>query len=252
MKLRHRVAAFYIRIGRTYWAWSPVILLLAVIVFLPLGAVDALALKVDVDALSIDNGIKLAALALAVGAVATTSLLGEIFFSGAVAVSLTHPHGQRLPSVLEIARRLRYGRLIAVDILYVVIIAVAGILLLIPGVVIAFVFLGLSGAVVELEERTARGALVRSYRLVRGNFWFVFWILVPVEFVGDLLGDLLASLVHGALGHGFFASWLAESASNIVLSPVFAIAAVLLTIDLIAVRDEQGPTINHSPSVVTA
>lgn len=251
MSLLRRLLSIYARIGRTYLAWMPAILLLAAIVFVPLGALDALVVNLDVRSLDLGSGLKVAALALAVGAITTTGLLGEVFFSGAVAVSLTHPRGKELPSPIEIARRLKYGRLIGVDLVYVVIVAVGLLLFIVPGAIL-FVFLGLAGPVVELEERTVRGALARSWRLVRGNFWFVFWVLVPIEIVGDALGDGVAGLVHDLLGHGYFASWLAESASNIVLSPVFAIAAVLLTIELIAARDGEGPTVNHAPPLVTA
>jgi hypothetical protein len=251
MSLLRRLLSIYARIGRTYWAWMPTILLLAAIVFVPLGALDALVVNLDVSSLDLGSGLKVAALALAVGAITTTGLLGEVFFSGAVAVSLTHPRGKELPSPIEIARQLRYGRLIGVDLVYVAIVAIGLLLFIVPGAIL-FVFLGLAGPVVELEERTVRGALARSWRLVRGNFWFVFWVLVPIEIVGDALGEGVAELVHGLLGHGYFAAWLAESASNIVLSPVFAIAAVLLTIELIAARDGEGPTVNHAPPLVTA
>jgi len=251
MSLLRRLLSTYARIGRTYLAWMPTILLLAAIVFVPLGALDALVVNLDVSSLDLGSGLKVAALALAVGAITTTGLLGEVFFSGAVAVSLTHPRGKELPSPIEIARQLRYGRLIGVDLVYVVIVAIGLLLFIVPGAIL-FVFLGLAGPVVELEERTVRGALARSWRLVRGNFWFVFWVLVPIEIIGDALGEGVAELVHGLLGHGYFASWLAESASNIVLSPIFAIAAVLLTIELIAARDGEGPTVNHAPPLVTA
>jgi hypothetical protein len=251
MTLPRRLGSIYARIGRVYRAWAPTILGLAVLVFVPLGAIDALVVHLDVHALDLDSGLKIAALALAVGAITTTGLLGEVFFSGAVAVSLTHPHDRKLPSPFEIARQLRYGRLIGVDIVYVLVVAAGLLLFVVPGAIL-FVFLGLAGPIVELEERTVRGALARSWRLVRGNFWFVFSVLVPIEIAGDAIGNALASLVHSILGHGFFASWLAESASNIVLSPVFAVAAVLLTIELIAERDGEAPAVNHAPPLVTA
>jgi hypothetical protein len=251
MSLPRRLLSIYARIGRTYLAWTRTILVLATVVFVPLGALDALVVNLDVSSLDLGSGFKLAALALAVGAITTTGLLGEVFFSGAVAVSLTQPQGQRLPSLPEIARQLRYRRLIGVDLVYVLIVAVGLLVFIVPGAIL-FVFLGLAGPVVELEERTVRGALARSWSLVRGNFWFVFWVLVPIEIVGDALGEGLAELVHGLLGHGYLASWLAESASNVVLSPVFALAAVLLTIELIAARDGKGPTVNQAPPLVTA
>ena len=39
------------------------------------------------------------------------------------------------------------------------------------------------------------------------------------------------------LGHSLPAIWAAESISNVALTPVYAVAAVLLTLDLIAEKD---------------
>ncbi|MGN6255238.1 MAG: hypothetical protein ACTHO8_09710 [Solirubrobacterales bacterium] len=246
MTRRRQIAATYRRIWRTYRSWAPSLLALALIVFLPLGLLDALAANVDVGALDPTSGIKVTAILLAVGAVTMTGLLGELFFSGAIAISLTHPHGEAPPSLREIARRVKYGRLILVDFAFVAIVAAAGLIAVIPGI-LAFVFFGLAGPVVEIEERSAHRALLRSFQLVRGNFWLVFWVLVPIEIVGDAIGSGLAGLVHGLFGDTFVATWLAEAAANIVLSPIFAVAAVLLTVDLIAARDGLAPPLHHEP-----
>lgn len=246
MTRRRRIATTYRRIWRTYRSWAPSILALALVVFLPLGLLDALALEVNVDSLDLTNGIKVAALLLAVGAVTMTGLLGEIFFSGAIAISLTHPHGEKPPSLREIAGRVKYGRLIVVDVAFVAIVAVGLLLGFVPGL-LAFVFLGLAGPVVEIEERSAHRALLRSFQLVRGGFWLVFWVLVPIEIAGDAIGGGLAGLVHHLLGDTFLATWLAEAVSNIALSPVFAVAAVLLTVDLIAARDGVAPPLHSEP-----
>jgi hypothetical protein len=240
-----RLAATYGRIGRTYWAWAPAILLLALVVFVPLGLLDALAGEIEVESLDLDSGIKVAALVAAVALVTTTGLLGEVFFAGAVSISLTHPGHDRPPPLSHIVRRLNYSRLIAVDVIYVGIVVVGLLLVFVPGA-LAFVFLGLAGPAVELEDRTIRGAFKRSFQLVRGNFWLVFWILVPIEVTGDVLGDALVHLVHNLLGDDFWASWLAEAGSNIVLSPLFAVAAVLLTVELITQRDGLGPRLNSA------
>ncbi|MGN6216414.1 MAG: hypothetical protein ACTHN7_05590 [Solirubrobacterales bacterium] len=247
MTRRRQIAATYGRIWRTYRGWAPSILTLAVIVFIPLGLLDALALEVDVDSLDLTNGIKITAFLLAVGAVTMTGLLGEVFFSGAIAISLTHPHGEKPPSLREIAARVKYGRLILVDLLFVLIVALAGSIAFLPGL-LAFVFFGLAGPAVEIEERGALGALRRSFQLVRGHFWFVFWVLVPIEVVGDALGGGLAHLVHDLLGDTLLATWLAEASANIVLSPVFAIGAVLLTVELIAAKDGVAPPLHAAPA----
>jgi hypothetical protein len=246
MSFGRRLAATYVDIWRTYWGWMPSLLAFAAVVFLPLGLLDALSLQVDVDSLDLTSGIKVAALVLAVGAVTMTGLLGEIFFSGAIAISLTHPHGERPPQLREIASRIKYGRLVVVDIAFVAIVAVGLLLGLVPGV-LAFVFLGLAGPIIEIEERSAAGALRRSFQLVRGSFWIVFWVLVPIEVFGDAIGGGLAGLVHHELGDTFLATWLAEALSNAVLSPIFAVAAVLLTVELIARKEGTAPPLHATP-----
>jgi len=246
MSFGRRVTGAYADIGRTYWAWMPSLLVLAVLVFVPLGLIDALSFQVDVESLDVTSGIEVAALMLAVGAVTMTGLLGEIFFSGAIAISLTHPHGQERPGLREIAGRIKYGRLVVVDVAFVTIIAAGLLLGLIPGV-LAFVFLGLTGPIVEIEERSPMSALRRSFHLVRGSFWFVFWVMVPIEVLGDAIGGALAALVHHLLGDTFLATWLAEATANAFLSPVFAVAAVLLTVELIARKEGTAPPLHAAP-----
>jgi hypothetical protein len=246
VSFRRRLAGTYVRIWRTYRGWARPLLILATAVFLPLGLLDAISLQVDIDSLDITSGIKVAALLLAVGAVTMTGLLGEVFFSGAIAISLTHPHGERPPTPREIVSRIKYGRLIIVDIAFVAIVAVGLLIGVVPGV-LAFVFLGLSGSIVEIEERSAASALRRSFQLVRGSFWLVFWVTVPIEILGDAIGGGLANLVHHELGDTFVATWLAEAVANIALSPLFAVAAVLLTVDLIAAKEGEAPPLHSAP-----
>jgi hypothetical protein len=241
-----RLAATYAEIWHTYRAWMPSLLTLGVVVFVPLGLLDALSLQVDLDSLDLADGIKVAALVLAVGAVTMTGLLGEIFFSGAIAISLTHSHAERPPRLREIVRRIKYGRLIVVDLAFVLIVAAGLVLGVVPGV-LAFVFLGLAGPIVEIEESTAAAALRRSFRLVRGSFWLVFCVMVPIELLGDAVGGGLAAFLHHELGDSFLVTWLAEALANTVLSPIFAVAAVLLTVNLIADADGAAPPLHSAP-----
>lgn len=240
--LVRRVGSAYADIVRVYRDWWAGILLLAVVVFVPLGLIDAAAAQVDIESLDVDSAVKVFALLAAAGAVTTTGLLGEVFYAGAVSISLTHPEGDRPPRLSHIARRIKYWRLIVLDIAYVVIVAVGLLFLVFPGAA-AFVLFGLSGPAVEIEERTVRGALARSFRLVRTDFWLVFWVLVPIELVGDVLGSAAERWAHHALGDTFFSTWLSEAASNIVLSPLFAIAAVLLLTQLTNAVEGSGPQI---------
>jgi hypothetical protein len=242
-----RVAGTYVGIARTYRGWAPTILLLGVVVFVPLGLLDAAAGQIDTESINPGDGFKIAAVLATVAAVTTTGLLGEVFFSGAVATTLTHPDHERPPSLTQVARELRWWRLIAVDLIYVAVVAAGLIAFVVPGIML-FVFLGLAGPVVELEQRGVRAALLRSYRLVRGNFWFCFWVLVPIEVVGDAIGEGLEHLFHNALGDTFWTSWLSESVANVLLSPIFAVAAVLVTVRLIQRHDGDGPRLRSRPA----
>jgi hypothetical protein len=249
--LRSKLGSIYARIGRIYLKNAPALLLLAMAVFVPLGLLDALAAEVSLDSLDLAHGLEVAAVLGATAAVTITGLLGEVFYSGTVAIYLTHPEGEKPPSLREIAGRLDYRRLIIVDVVYVVFVILGLVLFLVPGILI-FVWFGLSGPVVEIEGRTVRGALKRSFELVRHNFWLVLLVMAPVELVGDAVSDLADSLVHGLLGHSLFATWFAESASNIVFTPVFAVAAVLLTLDLIAAKSKPDQRPDSAPAVATA
>jgi hypothetical protein len=248
-----RLGSFYWRIGRTYRSKAGSLLLLATVVFIPIGFLDALTTGVEIDSLDSFSLIKLAAAIGAVAAITMTGLLGEVFYSGAVAVSLTHPAHEEPPSILEVARRLDYRRLILVDIAYVALVIAGLLAFFIPGILV-FVWFGLAGPVVELEGRPVLAALRRSASLVRHNFWLVFLVLAPVELVGDAVGELVGHVVHDALGDTFLANWLAESVSNVAFTPIFALAAVLLTLDLIAVKRETDPHETATPgsTAVTA
>jgi hypothetical protein len=246
-----KLASIYARIGRTYKSGAVSLLLLAVVVFVPLGFLDALTTDVNADSLDLTSGLQIAAIIGATAAIAMTGLLGEVFYSGAVAVSLTHPEHEKAPPLSEVARRLDYRRLVLVDLAYVGLVIVGLLIFFVPGILV-FVFFGLSGPVVEIENRSVRGALARSFSLVRGNFWTVFLVLAPVELVGDAIAELVGHLVHGLLGDSFFATWMAESASNIAFTPIFAVAAVLLTLDLIAEKDRGNSPRTLQPTPATA
>jgi hypothetical protein len=249
--LPRKLISTYARIGRTYFAKAPSLLLLAALVFVPIGFLDALTTGVDVDSLDPSSLLRIAAIVGAVAAITMTGLLGEVFYSGTVAVSLTHPAHEKAPSISAVARQLDYRRLILVDVVYVAFVIVGLLAFFIPGILV-FVWFGLSGPVVEIEGRTVFGALRRSASLVRHNFWLVFLVLAPVELAGDAISELVGHLVHGLLGDTFFATWVAEAASNIAFTPVFAVAAVLLTLDLIASKDGARAGAVATPQAVAA
>lgn len=240
------VLSLYRRIWRTYFAWAGTLLPLACFVFVPLGLIHAIPVHVDATDLDLDSGLLVAGAFLAVLLLVATGLIGEVFYAGAVAIALTHPHGGEPPGLREVARSIRYGRLIAVDLIFAVAVAAASLAFVVPGILV-FVFLGLAAPVVEIERRGVRDALARSYRLVRGHFWLVFAVLVPIEVFSDAVTGA-ATHLHLALGDSLIAEWLTDTATNILLTPFYAVAAVLLTTDLIAARDGTSPRLHSTPS----
>jgi len=246
MTRRAEVVAIYARIGRTYVGWAPSLFLLAVVVFVPLGLIHAAALEAEVGTLSFGAGLKLIAAAAAVLALAAGGLIGEVFYTGAVSIALTHPHGEGPPSLREIAGMVDYGSLIAIDLIYGVLVAIGLVLLVVPGI-LAFVWLGLAAPVVEIEHRGVRAALARSARLVRGKFLVVAAVLIPIEIAGDALTNLATSFAHGLLGGELLSEWLADTIANIAFTPFYAVAAVLIAVDRIREKDGFGVELHSKP-----
>jgi hypothetical protein len=236
---RAELVSIYARIGRTYVRWAPTLLLLAVVVFIPLGLIHALTLSAEIGSFDFDEGLKVFAVAGAVTVLAATGLIGEVFYTGAVAITLTHAHDGQPPSMREIAGTIKYGPLIAIDLLYGALVAIGLVFFIVPGV-FAFVWLGLAAPVVEIEHRGIREALARSVGLVRGKFLVVAAVLIPIEIVGDLLTELATNLTHGIVGSELICEWMADVLANVAFTPFYAVAAVLLTVDRIREKDGGG------------
>jgi uncharacterized protein UPF0259 len=243
MERRAELVSIYARIGRTYWRWAPSLLVLAVVVFVPLGLVHALTLEADPNALDFGDSVVLVAILGALFVLALTGLVGEVFYTGAVSILLTHPHDGRPPSLREIAGMIKYRPLIAVDLLYGLMVAIGLVLFFFPGIFV-FVWLGLSAPVVEIEHRGVRDAFRRSIELVRHKFWIVALVLIPIELLGDALTDLATAATHGLFGSELICEWLADILANVAFTPFYAVAAVLLTVDLI--REKGGEIELHS------
>lgn len=236
----------YRRIVRTYFAWAGTLLPLAFFVFVPLGLIHAIPVHVEATDLDLAGGVQIAATVLALLLLVITGLLGEIFYTGAVAIALTHPHDGERPTLRQVARMIDYRALIAVDLIFGVLVALGFLAFVVPGILL-FVYLGLAAPVVEIEHRGVRGALRRSYDLVRGHFWLVLAVLVPIEIASDAVTGLATHLTHDVFDDSFLAGWLTDTATNIVLTPFYAVAAVLLAVGLIAERDGAAPRLHSTP-----
>jgi hypothetical protein len=228
------VRGVYAETFHTFSRHAGFLLLLGALVFVPLGLLDAAVNRLgSIHVGHVSELADLAVAALVVGFVAQaiTSLLGEVFYSGAVALTIAHGEPGERPTLLGIARSLSYGRLIAVDILFGGVVAIGLVLLVVPGVV-AFTWFALAGPLVELEGRGVRESFALSRRLVRGHSWTVLAVLGPITLASELLTDVVLGLSHGAIHSAFLGSWIGETATNVALSPFYAVAAVLIALDL--------------------
>jgi hypothetical protein len=224
----------YVETARTFAQYAGFLFLVGAVVFIPMGLLDAAADRAGAIHVAHLGGLAhLAAGAVVAGLIAqaATSLLGEVFYSGAVAKTIAHGKRRGRLTLLGIARSLSYRRLIAVDVLFGLAVAIGLVLLVAPGVV-AFTWFALAGPLVELEDARVRESLARSRRLVRGRFWTVLAVLGPITLASEAITDALLALGHGAIHNGFLGDWIAESVTNIGLSPLYAVAAVLITLEL--------------------
>lgn len=234
-----RARDIYVRTARTYWRRAGYLLLLGIAVFVPLGLVDALADRIQeirVEDLGGFTDLGTYALLVAIVAQAVTSLIGEIFYSGAVALALARGEGSEPPAFLTIAKHLSYGRLILVDLIIAAGTAIGLLALVVPGLVFLTWF-ALAGPIIELEGTRVRAALKRSRQLVRGHFWAVFGVVLPISVGSEVLSTASLDWFHELIHSHILSDWAGEAVTGVLLSPLYAVAVVLMTLQLSGDRE---------------
>src|ERR687898_834299 len=196
--LRRAATAF-----RSEWAF---LLLLVLIIFVPLGFLEALIGQVDADELSPELG-------LVAVTVVVTALMGEVLYSGAVAALLAKTPAGEQPSIARLVRELAWGRLIAADVLVSLLVVIGLVLLIAPGVIFLAWF-AFVAPVIEIEDRGLRDSFWRSRELVRGRFWIVLAIILGVTLASEAAITGLVELAHSVLGEGLLAEWLPGGAGG--------------------------------------
>jgi hypothetical protein len=227
-----RPTAVYRETLATYARRGRQLLVVGAIVFVPLGLLEAIVGRVGPIGSAADSGITIVAVLALLLVQVVIGLVGEVFYSGAVAnlIAFTGPGGRL--SLRTLAVRLAYRRLIAVAVLYDIAVAVGLLAFVVPGVVL-FTCLALAAPLVELQGCSVREAFARSRRLVRGQFWRVLAVLGPITLVSQSLDDAVRALGHHIVGHGLVADWFADAATGILVYPLYAVAAVLITLQLL-------------------
>lgn len=224
---------------RSQW---PLLLVTAVVVFVPVGLLEALDYRIqelDTDAFT---DLQILALVGITVVHAGSALIGEVFYTGVVAAAVTQVRTGAGPSLGHLVRDLPYGRLVAVDLLFSLVVVAGIAILLVPGLVF-FTWFALAAPAVKIEGRGVVAAFRRSHELVRGSFWRVFAILVPLELATDALTDVAGAVATAALGDTLLADWLGSALAGVLLTPLYAVAVVVVAYELIelenaAARDE--------------
>jgi hypothetical protein len=229
---------------RTYARGAPQLLLIGAVVFVPLGFLEAVVGRIGPIGSAADDGITIAALLALLLVQVVVGLVGEVFYSGAVANLIALAREGERPSLRALAARLAYGRLIAVAVLYDVAVAVGLLAFVVPGVVL-FTWLALAAPLVELQGCGVREAFTRSRRMVHGQFWPVLVVLGPITLASQSLDDAVRALGHDIVGHGLVADWFSDAATSILVYPLYAVAAVLITLQLLGRPLAAGGPMRH-------
>jgi hypothetical protein len=142
----------------------------AVLLYVPIGFLEALFVDFGEGYHEHHNGVIAAALFVAVLIVTSISVAGDAFFSGFLDAAVgEEQHGHPSRPIGQILRTLPYARLIVADVLLSFTIAGGSLAFVIPGLVL-FTLFCLIGPLINIERLTVRKAFARSYHLVRPVF----------------------------------------------------------------------------------
>jgi hypothetical protein len=217
------------RIGEVYVEQARFLLPVAVVLFVPLGLVEAWAEHAfELEAEDLDAQ-RISELIVAIVVQVTTSSLGEVFYAGAVmsAVSESMEGHARAP-LGKLVRTLPYGGLIVVDLLFSLGLAFGIVLLVVPGLVF-FARYVLAAPLLELQRGGVRAAFRRSRALARGHWPPLLLLLGGLWLATDLLGSVLGEGGASVLGESFGANWAIATVIELLITPVWAVAVCVVT-----------------------
>jgi Uncharacterised protein family (UPF0259) len=220
----------------------PLLLPVSALIYLPLGALDALGDQFDhvsIEKFDVVTGL------LVFGGFGQFVLaaFGDVFYSGFVAAAVLARTGHRRHPLKEILLKLPYLRLLVADFVVTIATAIGLALLVVPGVVL-FVWFSLTAPVIKVEDRGVFAAMRRSRRLTRGSFWTVLVLLGGLYIASNALTSTAQGIAAGAIGHRFFAHWAAALAMGVIVEPIVAVATVVVALELIELR---GPAAYARP-----
>jgi hypothetical protein len=217
------------RIGEVYVEQARFLLPVAIVLFVPLGLIEAWAEHAfELEAEDV-NAAEVAGLIGAIVAQVAASSLGEVFYAGVVMSAVSESmEGHRRPPVKRLLRTLPYGGLIVVDILFSLGLAFGLVLLVVPGLVF-FARYVLAAPLLELEQSGVRAAFRRSRELARGHKLGLLLLLGGLWLATDLLSSLVGEGGASTLGESLTADWAIATVIELLITPVWAVAVCVVT-----------------------
>jgi hypothetical protein len=201
----------------------------ALLLFVPLGLLDAVGEHAgELDADGVEPG-ELAPLLLAVVLQVATAALGEVFYAGVAMTAVTESmEGRPRASIRRVMQTLPYGRLIVVDVLFALGLGIGLALLVVPGLIFFARYI-LVAPVVEIERGGVAGSFRRSRELARGHALALLILLGGLWLLTDALTSLLQDGGLLALGESFAAEWAIAVVIGVAVTPIWAVAVCVVT-----------------------
>jgi hypothetical protein len=135
------------------------------------------------------------------------------------------------------------GSLLVAGILAGIAISIGFVLLIVPGLFLITIW-AVIVPVIVVERTGALASFGRSRRLVKGNGWQVFGVLV-VLFVGAFLVQILIAALIGGVSDSWAGFSLAVLLTSLLLIPLTGLAAAVIFFELKALRGE--PVLGTGP-----
>jgi hypothetical protein len=233
------------RIAEVYVEQAGFLLPVALLLFIPVGLVEAAGEHLfeleteDLDAATV------AALIPAAMAQVATSAFGEVFFAGVAMAAVSQSmEGRARAPLRKLVRTLPYGSLLAVDLLFSFGLALGIVLLIVPGLIF-FARYVLAGPLLKLERRGVRGSFRRSRELGRGHALPLLVLLGGLWLATDLLSSYLGEGGGLNFGESLVGDWAVATVIELLVTPVWAVAVCVVTLRLLQIeRQTTAPATN--------
>jgi hypothetical protein len=228
------------RIGEVYVEQARFLLPVGLLLFIPLGLVEAAGEHLFELETEDFDAAKLIPLIPAAVAQVATSAFGEVFFAGVAMAAVSESmEGRARPPLRTLVRTLPYGGLIAVDLLFSLGLAVGIVLLIVPGVIF-FARYVLAGPLLKLERRGVRASFRRSRELARGHALPLLVLLGGLWLATDLISSYLGEGGGLSFGESLLGDWAVATVIELLVTPVWAVAVCVVTLRLLQVERDAG------------